>query len=428
MTGTSASTAAPRGQLPSDFWRLWSAGVVSRLGSGLVGAAMPLLAAQLTRDPRQVALVSVFSGLPWVLLALHSGALADRWDRRRTMWLCDVAAAVVQLVLAVVVIAGGARIWTLCLTAFVATSLLTLFDSASQAALPSVVPAPLLGRANSRVYAGTVLAGMFVGPPLGSWLFSVADGLPFLLNAASFLGSAALLATIGTRIAGRAAGASRTRLTADIGEGLRWLWSHRQLRWLVVLLACWNLIENAYLGILVLYALEVLDVGASAYGVLLTGVGAGGLLGAAAAPWLSRRLGDGVVIAGTVALTVVGTAGLALTRHLAAAVGFLAVIGAAAFAFNVVTVTYRQSVVPGALQGRVSSAYRFATWGITPLGAALGGLAAHTVGVVGVLAGAAVALAVVGLAVLPQLSNARLRQHAAPAATPPDRDTIQTSR
>jgi MFS family permease len=407
VAGTAAQgPPAAAERLPGDFWRLWAAAVVSRLGGGIASAAAPLLATTLTRDPRLIALVSVCAGLPWLLFALHTGALADRWDRRRVMWACDLVSAGVYTALAVAVLTGQAALWTLCAVAFAAATVSTLFDSASQAALPSLVPRGLLARANSRLYVGTVAAGLFAGPPLGSWLSTSVDWLPFALDAVSFVGSAALVVGIRARFSAAARG--RTSLRQDIGEGVRWLWAHRQLRALVVLLTSWNLTESALISVLVLYALEDLALDASAYGVLLTGVAVGGVLGATAAPRVERRLGTGVVIALTVGATVAADLGLALTRRPVAAVALLAVVGAAAFAFNVVSVSYRQSVVPDGLQGRVSSTYRFATWGVNPVGAALGGVLARAAGTPAVFWAAAVVLALVGVGMLPALTNGRL--------------------
>ncbi|SDX72813.1 Transmembrane secretion effector [Modestobacter sp. DSM 44400] len=193
----------------------------------------------------------------------------------------------------------------------------------------------------------------------------------------------------------------------EIGEGVRWLWRHRPLRALVLLLTVWNLVENAYVAVLVLYALEVLHVGASFYGLLLTGLAVGAVAGAAAAPWMERRWGTGGVIALTVVVDVVATSGLAVTRAALVAAALLGVVGFGAFAFNVVSATYRQTAVPDALRGRVTSAYRFATWGVTPLGAALGGLVAAGFGLPAVFLLAGVVLTAVSALTLPLLTNRR---------------------
>ncbi len=370
---------------------------------------MPLLAASLTSDPRQVSLVSVFGGLPWLLFALHSGALADRWNRLKTMWVCDVISGGIIAGFATLVATGKFDLFVLCLVAFMTGSISTLFDSASQAALPAIVPVEQRARANSWLYTGTVLAGLFIGPPLGSWAYGLAQAAPLWVEAGGFFLSAYLILAMRTNLAARGEKAPGRSLLQDIGEGVRWLWRHRQLRALVVLLMVWNLVENAYVSVLVLYVLQVLQVDPSLYGVMLTGVGVGGVIGARCAPWLNRTIGTGVTILMTVLLTVGATLVLAWIRQPVVAVLMLAVIGFAAFVFNVVSATYRQSAVPDALQGRVNSAYRFATWGIKPLGAAFGGLLAHEFGLPAVFLTASVVLTVIGLITLPQLTNERLR-------------------
>jgi MFS family permease len=239
----------------------------------------------------------------------------------------------------------------------------------------------------------------------------VAPGLPFGLDALSFLGSAALILGIRTRIRATPEAGDRTGITRQIGVGLRWLWRHRQLRALVVLLTVWNLAETATIAVLVLYVLEVLHVGESFFGLLLSGL-------AAAAPWLRRRLGLGRVIAGTVALSVVAYLLLALTTTPWVAVVLLGLVGFAAFAFNVVSASYRGEAVPDPLRGRVYSAYRFATWGVTPIGAALGGVVGAAFGLPAVFASTAVVLAVIGVVTLPSLTNARLADSARTEGVP----------
>jgi MFS family permease len=324
------------------------------------------------------------------------------------VWLCDLASGVQFAVLAATVVTGHATLWVLCAVAFGTATVSTLFDSASQAALPSLVPVPLLDRANSRFYAGTVLTGFLLGPPLGSWAFGVAPALPFWLDALSFLGSAALVLGIHARIRAIDEDRDTTGITRQIAVGLRWLWRHRQLRALVVLLTLWNPAESATIAVLVLYVLEVLHVPASFFGLLLSGLAVGGLAGSAAAPWLRRRLGPGGVIASTVVLSVVAYLLLALTSTPWIAVVLLGLIGFAAFAFNVVSASYRGEAVPDHLRGRVYSAYRFATWGVTPLGAALGGVVAAAYGLPAVFAATAAVLAAVAVVTLPSLTNARL--------------------
>jgi predicted MFS family arabinose efflux permease len=398
-------------RLPADFWRLWAAATVSGVGDGVRAAALPLLAAGLTRDPQLVSLVAAAAGLPWLLFALPAGALVDRWDRKRVLWGVDFGRAAVMGALAVVVVIGHASIPLLLVFAFLLGSAQTLFDSAAQAALPAVVPGPLLERANGRLYAGMMVAGGFAGPPLGGVLFAVAAAVPFGVDAVSFLAAALLALSLRTDLAVPAtAGAPAQRLAGQIREGLQWLWRHPQLRAMCLLLTVWNLVENAVFAILVLWALEVLRLPQAAYGVLVAGLAAGGVLGSLLADRLGQALGAGLAIAASLWVSVLAYAGMGLTSHGTVGFALLALVGAAAMVWNVLTASFRQAVVPGRLQGRINSVYRGATWGVIPIGAALGGAAADHLGLrTPFLLGAAL-LAVAGAIGLPHLRSARLAQ------------------
>ncbi|HEU5032294.1 MAG TPA: MFS transporter [Spirillospora sp.] len=79
---------------PAGFGRLWTAQTVSSLGDGVTQAALPLIALSTTRDPMALAVVTAAGTLPWLLFGVLGGALVDRWDRRRTMWVTDAARAI----------------------------------------------------------------------------------------------------------------------------------------------------------------------------------------------------------------------------------------------------------------------------------------------------------------------------------------------
>lgn len=118
--------------------------------------------------------------------------------------------------------------------------------------------------------------------------------------------SSALVAAIPGRRAARGTGGGeasaaggRSGLLAEIAEGLRWLFAHRVLRALAVLVAGLNILAAARGAILVLFAQELLGLGSVGFGLLLTGSAVGGALGSVVAPRLSRRLGlVGVMTAG----------------------------------------------------------------------------------------------------------------------------------
>ncbi len=406
-----------RRRLPADFWRLWSAATISGIGNGVRLTALPLLAAGLTRDPQSVSLVAAAGGLPWLLLALPAGALVDRWDRKRVLWGADFARTAVVGLLALAVAGGLASVPLLGTAAFLLGSAETLFANAAQATVAVVVPRAHLEHANGRLYAGELVAGVFVGPPLGGVLFAVAAAVPFAVDAATFLVAALLAVSLRADLAVPATGTEQRqrRFRAQIAEGVRWLWRHRELRAMCLLLTLWNLVENAVFAILVLWALEVLRLPQAAYGVLLTGLAAGGVFGSLLADRLAKAAGAGASIACSLWVTVLAYAGLGLTTHGVVAFGLLGLVGAAAMVWNVLTAAFRQAVVPSRLQGRINSVYRGASWGVIPIGAALGGAAADHLGLRAPFLLAAGLLAVAGAVGLPHLRTGRLARARAAA-------------
>lgn len=360
----------PRG-LGSRYWRLWGAATVSNLGDGARLAALPLLAAALTREPTAVAGVAAAQRLPWLLFALVGGALADRFDRRRLMILTHGFRMVVEAIVGLAVLTGQAGLPLLYGAAFALGCAETIFDNAAQAMIPALVRAGDLERANGRLYAGEVVTTSFVGPSSGGLLFSLAPSLPFLLDAGSFGAGAAVIATIRGSFAPRPE--ERRSFRQEIGAGLRWLWSDPVLRRLGGLVALLGLFSMTAWSVLVLYALEILHVTRGGYGVLLTVASLGSLAGAVLAPVARARLTLPTVLFASVWVSGLSFIVVGVTSSPWLAGVALAANGCTVVMWNVVTVSLRQTLTPGALLGRVSATYRLLAWGSMPLGAMVGG-------------------------------------------------------
>jgi MFS family permease len=190
VSGTAAHDAAGgagRG-LGAGFARLWAAAAISNVGDGIYATALPLLAASLTRDPFAVSLVTFGEWLPWLLFGLVSGALLDRWERRRVMWTVDAARFAVVGALAAAVVLDRASIALLAAAGFLLGTGQTLVDTAQHSIVPALVsrdPARL-ERANGRLQGTQIVANQFVGPPAGGFLFSLAAWIPLAVDAVSF--------------------------------------------------------------------------------------------------------------------------------------------------------------------------------------------------------------------------------------------------
>jgi len=373
------TTGRARAPLGRRFWRVWSAAGISYVGDGVRAAALPLLAAGLSHRPMAVASVTVAEGLPWALFALIAGALVDRLDRRRVMGIADLCRFVVVGLLALAVATGHASIPLICVAAFCLGTAQTMFDNASQAILPNVVDQPLLERANSRLATVEILSESFVGPPLGAALFVGLAALPFMVDSASFLIAALLVLTLPGSYRAPRTGPPR-RLHHEIAEGLRWLWHHRLIRTLALMLTVWNLVASAIAAVFVLFALHTLHLGKFEYGLLLTAAAVGGLAGSLVATRVIDRLGPGWTLRVVVLAAAVAYLGMSLSHQVVVVALLFGVEGMMGVIWNVVTVSARQTIIPTRLFGRVNSVYRFLSWGSIPIGAAIGGLLATVFG------------------------------------------------
>jgi MFS family permease len=376
--GTKHATQTPA-RLGRPYWRLWWANTISSTGDGAFVAALPLLAVTITRDPRLVSVVTAASYLPWLLLSLPAGAVVDRYDRATLMWRAQAVQAAVVAAVAILIVVHQADIEVLAAGGFLLGSAEVIFSNAAQSVLPALVPPDLLAKANGSQQVSLTVGESFVGPPVGSLLFAAAAALPFGLDAASFAGSAALVATLPRTRPGPDSG-HRQRIRAQIAEGLRWLVRHRLIRVVAVLLGIYNFANQMGQAILVLLATQTLHVSTRGYGLLLAASAVGSVVGGVVNPVLTRKLGllPSLILPGVVDAAAFVGIGLAPDPVVVAAL--LAVQGFSVAMWNVVTITLRQQIVPGHLLGRVNSVYRMLGWGLMPLGALAGGFVAHAAG------------------------------------------------
>lgn len=394
-------------RLGSAYWRLWWANAVSYAGDGALVSALPLFAVTVTKDPRLISVVSAAMFLPWLLLSLPTGAIVDRHDRVALMWRSQAVQFAVMSGLTALILTHTAGIAVLAAAGFLLGCAEVVFSNAEQSALPALVPADLLPRANGNQQVVLTIGETFAGPPLGSALFAVRAALPFGLDAVSFAGSAALLAGLPRTARSRTTQPrSDQRMRAQIAEGVRWLAGHRLLRTVALLLGASNFSSQMGQATLVLLATQTLHVGTRGYGLLWTAAAVGSVLGGLVNPAITRRLGLLPSLTVAMAAFAVADAGVGLAPDFAVAAALMACNGFFVTMWNVVTVTLRQCIVPAELLGRVNSAYRMIGWGLMPLGALAGGFVAHAAGlraayiVAGVLSGVAL------LAALPALAGA----------------------
>ena len=369
----------------SGMARLVAATGLTNTADGIALIAWAWLASMLTRDPLLIALPPVALRLPWLIFSLPAGVVTDRIDRKRLILLMDAMRAVgfglaAFAVLSATPLSPPPSAGTSAPVLFYSLLVCALFigtvevfrDTAAQTILPAIVPRAELERANARLFSAELVGNALLGPALGAFLIAVVVWLPFATNAALFV--VAFVSLIGLRGHFTPQARRQRDWRAELGEGLAVLRAQPFLQVLAVVTAVWNLFHQMVVIALVLHVQENLDLGPRAYGVILAAGALGGVLGGMVAERGIRMIGPGAAARWSSLASAIGFALICWAPNgvmLALVLAFFEFTG---IFWNVVSLSYRQRVIPDALLGRVNGIYRLLSWGAMALGLLLSGL------------------------------------------------------
>ncbi len=380
--GTSGAEATPAAlrALREDgpYLRYWIAGRVSYAGSMITSVVLPVLMYRRTGSPLETSVLVAMEFVPYLTFGLFAGALADRMNRQKLMWGCELASAVLAASVPAASLAGGLTTAQMIAVAAGIGTTFVWFDSASFAALPALVGRNRIVGARSSISAADSISTM-AGPAAGGILAAtIGPANAMILDAASYVISAWLIATISRRLSAPAdarQALTARRVRADVAEGLRYLWHQRQVKALTLIGTASSVTGGAIIGLLVVYANRQLGLPRTSalIGVLYAAGGLGAFAASAALPALARRFPvPAITLAGTAARAGL-LVGFALTHRVAAAlVCYAALVGCSQLTI-LNGITYRQQVIPDRLQGRVNVVARMTAVGGQPLGSVLGG-------------------------------------------------------
>jgi MFS family permease len=353
-----------------DFMLLWSGQAVSELGTRAAEIALPLLVLALTDSPAKAGLVGFMSGLPYLLLGVPAGALVDRWDRKRLMVLSDGARCLAALSLPVAIALHALTFDQILIVAFVIGAFSALASPAEFSALRQLIASEQISAAISQNQA-RVYAAQLSGPPLGGLLFGLSRALPFVADAVSYAISFFTLVLI-RRPFQEARDKPDTHIGRDIVEGVQWIWRQPFIRGAVLLAAAGNFISN---GLVLMIIVIARNRGASSteIGLIFTLSAIGGLIGAAIAPRMQRRIPAGVGIVGYQAIYVALIPLFLIVPPIVFGLLFaLMLLGAPTL--NAIFGVYDFALIPDRLMGRVDSAASVLTAGVSPIARLTAGL------------------------------------------------------
>jgi predicted MFS family arabinose efflux permease len=350
--------------------------------------------------PGEIGFLASFQTLPFLLLSIPLGLLADRTSRKRLMAWAEVLRAASLAGMFIALWAGGMSIPLLAALGFAGAVGTVGFSVAAPALVPSLVDRVDLARANGRLELARSLA-YAGGPALAGALVAWAGGtVAFVL--AAVLSAVAVVLLAGLHEPVRAQPAAR-HPWLELQDGALFVWRHEFLKPIVLTAVAWNMAWFVLQAAYVPYALRVLGLGAAGVGVTLAIYGAGMIVGALLAPRIVAALPFGRAIqlgpAFSVLASMVMLATLWVPNGVMAALSFF-LFGAGPTVWVITSVTLRQTVTPGRMLGRVSAVFLTVNMGVRPFAAALGGLVGAAWGEAACLALSLAFFVVQGLVIL----------------------------
>lgn len=366
-----------------QFWTYWTASTTSSVGSAVTAVALPLTAVLvLHAGPAEMGLLTAGAYVAWLVVGLPAGAIIRRLPLRGLQVTLDLTRALAVASVPAAWGLGWLTFGQLLAVALVISFANVFFDVASMTFLPRVVPREQLHARNS-LMSGSGSATELGGPSLGGVLVQVLGApVALLADTASYVVSAVLLRTL-PATAADSTDTAAAPLRAQVRDGWRFVVRHPVIGPCMWSAAVVNFACGGQMALFAVYLVRSLHVPAGLIGLLLAAQGAGGLIGAAACPRLTRATGSARACLGGSIVIVMGLALIPQGTGLAALTAFAAgniLFGLGVVLLSTTTRTYRQVASPAELLSRVMATVRFVSWGMIPVGGLACGALAGWVG------------------------------------------------
>ncbi len=387
--------AGPWSPLRIKVYRsLWIAGLVSNIGTftHLLGAGWSMTT--MSTSPTLSSLVQAAWAIPGFILALHAGAIADRFDRRRVIMATQIAALAVAAVLGVIQLSDHMTPTLLLVGTFLESVALTIAAPAFMAFTPELVGLRNLAQAIG-LDAISRNAAQALAPMLAGVLIAAAGpGTVFLFNAVSFIGVVSVVRAY--------CPPGRQTTNRDLGPGairvaLRYVTSIAGLRHAALQIAALSAVGAALAAVLPLFARGRLHVSPAAFGLLAAGLGLGSVVAVWGLPRIRSASYPGRAVLASAATWSIGTALFAISTEVWMGVPALFLSGAGSMGALSTLFSNYTVQLPNALRGRCSAMAMLMVWLGVSAGAVAWGRVASAVGLRDVLLIAAACNVVVAL-------------------------------
>lgn len=412
---------SPRGRLWShrDFKRLWFGDTVSQLGNQFTALALPIMAVlQLHASAFEMGLILALQTIPFPILGLFVGVWADRLRKRPIMIVCNLGRMATLSSIPIAYFLNALSLYQLFVVAAVSGIYTVFFEISYQSYLPVLIDRVDLVEGNAKLQT-SASGAQVVGPGIAGFVYQFVGGaFTIAVDAIGYLASALALVSIRKDeqkpvVVGPLNG--KSGFFSEMKEGVGIVFRHSVLWRLMSCTATANFGGAIGGAVFVIFLVNMLKFSPALIGLVGTVGAVGFLLGTVLAPSITKRIGLGPAIALSILVSAIGMLSpLALYGAAFLVIGGIGfVTGFALPIYNINQVSFRQSIVPERLQGRMNATFRTINWGTLPAGSIIGGILGTYLGIVptifvgGALSGLAVLWVVVrevlGLKEIPKI-------------------------
>jgi MFS family permease len=382
----------------APLYALYVADSISLVGNVVAQLAIPWFVLVTTGSPTLTGLAVFFNFLPVVLAGIFGGVIVDRLGFRTMSIVADLASAGAVAAIPLLHSTVGIELWQLLALVFAGALLDAPGATARQALFPEAVELAGVGMERATgIRAGIQQGSVLVGGPIGGILVAGLGATNALwLDAASFLVSAALVATIVPRARREAEVEAPGRYFAELAEGMRFIWKQRVLRAIVLTVLITNLLDAPFPVVMSVFARE--EFGSAAdLGLMYGAFGGFALAGALVFSAFGHRLPRRLTFVCCFVVVPIIYLTMATLPSLPIALAALAAAGLAAGPINPLLFTVQYELVPTRLRGRVFGAVKAGAWAAIPAGVLLGGVLVEAIGLAATFLGIGVSYLAVTL-------------------------------
>jgi MFS family permease len=355
-----------------DFKVLLASQGISSLGDGVSFTALPLLVLALTGSGFAMGIVGALQTLPDLFLGMVAGAIADRSDRKRMMFLADLGRAGLTATIPISVALGGPTMAVILLVAAPMSILRSFFLAGYTASVPALVGRSQVGQANS-YFEAIYSIGYIVGPAIAGVLAAtIGPGPTLAIDAVSFALSALGLFFVRRDLRARVE-RPRRRLVTEIREGIDFIAANSTLRTVILFWGATSILLAPLVTALAVHVTRDLGDPSWVLGLILASYGVGTVLGSLLAARRIRRGRVAEILLGGNLVIGLGLVVLAVSIEIPIQVAAAFVAGIAQSMVLVTYITLRTAYSPDDLLGRIGSTARTISLGLQPVGLLVGG-------------------------------------------------------